>query len=234
MNTAVLDHSKAYSPDTGTWAQIRETMPRLEETLRAVRPFLTEQSHVAEIGPGYLGRMCQGRIGCEVVAYDKGNAFKKLYARYGIPYDYLDLHNALPLRAKTDHFDVILLCEVIEHVARWPINILTELRGWLKPGGLLMLTTPNLTRTTNRIRLLLGRRLFAPFQPEHLLMAHVREYTLPEIRYLMEQAGYETRAEYRTFPDVLKPKITQAAYTLWCRLFPTHSNIIFAWGTNPE
>lgn len=54
-------------------------------------------------------------------------------------------------------YDVICLTEIIEHLdftvtVRW----LLKLREWLEAGGILIITTPNLCRLVNRMRMMLG------------------------------------------------------------------------------
>jgi SAM-dependent methyltransferase len=61
-------------------------------------------------------------------------------------------------------FDVVTLIEVIEHLED-PVRVLRQAVGWLRPGGLLYLTTPNVHSLNRRF---LGPRwsIFCP--PEHL------------------------------------------------------------------
>ena len=61
-------------------------------------------------------------------------------------------------------FDVVTLIEVIEHLED-PVRVLRQAVGWLRPGGFLYLTTPNVHSLNRRF---LGPRwsIFCP--PEHL------------------------------------------------------------------
>ena len=67
-------------------------------------------------------------------------------------------------RFGVEDFDIVTLVEVIEHLAD-PIRALSQAVRWLRPGGLLYLTTPNANSLN---RLLLGQQwsIFCP--PEHL------------------------------------------------------------------
>ena len=47
-------------------------------------------------------------------------------------------------------FDVVLLCEVIEHLIEDPVRVLREVRRVLKPNGTLILTTPNVAAPRKR------------------------------------------------------------------------------------
>ena len=53
-------------------------------------------------------------------------------------------------------FDVVVAAEVIEHVIDTD-HLLAEIARVLRPGGALVVTTPNLASLENRLRLLLGR-----------------------------------------------------------------------------
>jgi len=56
---------------------------------------------------------------------------------------------------KKESFDTILMNAVIEHLIT-PIQTLKYLAGLLKPGGKIVITTPNIAKWTRRIKLLFG------------------------------------------------------------------------------
>jgi SAM-dependent methyltransferase len=53
------------------------------------------------------------------------------------------------------HFDTVLLTDVIEHLVE-PIAVASSLRRALRPGGRLIVQTPNVAKWTRRIKLALG------------------------------------------------------------------------------
>jgi SAM-dependent methyltransferase len=63
-----------------------------------------------------------------------------------------------------DHFDVVVLDDTIEHLVD-PARALREIRGLLRPGGLITLNTPN---DGGWLRRLMGRHWFHCKPPEHL------------------------------------------------------------------
>jgi 2-polyprenyl-3-methyl-5-hydroxy-6-metoxy-1,4-benzoquinol methylase len=70
----------------------------------------------------------------------------------------------LPMPA--DYFDMVTFADVIEHLVL-PANLLTEIARVLKPGGVLLLSTPN-------------------WQPEHVWdRRHVKEFTPYELQDLL-------------------------------------------------
>lgn len=92
-------------------------------------------------------------------------------------------------------FEVILCCELIEHLLRDPMHLMLECRRVLVDDGLLVLTTPNVSSLTSVSAVLEGRRnpqVFARY-PErgNSDVPHVREYTPYEIRLLLSAAGFE-------------------------------------------
>jgi len=77
-----------------------------------------------------------------------------------------NLDNDLPFRS--DEFDLVLLLEVIEHLADIP-HMLREISRVLAPGGIAIVTTPNRLNVTSRIHYLLsgyykGRRAPLPYR----------------------------------------------------------------------
>lgn len=59
--------------------------------------------------------------------------------------NFFDLSPAL-----TGKFDLVVACEIIEHVAR-PIELLKHLKGFLNPNGRVLLTTPNGSYFRNKL-----------------------------------------------------------------------------------
>ncbi|WP_305672390.1 methyltransferase domain-containing protein [Falsiroseomonas sp.] len=108
----------------------------------------------------------------------------------------LDLRSAttLPLPdPPLRDLDMVMLCEVLEHLLVNPANLFRALAGTLRPGGLLYVTTPNFLRQGCRGLILAGRNpqpLFRPeFRPEDRFHHHVREYTMAELLEAMQAAG---------------------------------------------
>jgi 2-polyprenyl-3-methyl-5-hydroxy-6-metoxy-1,4-benzoquinol methylase len=91
-------------------------------------------------------------------------------------------------------FDVVVLTEVLEHLREYPAQSLAEARRLLRPGGLLVLTTPNAAYVRNRVRLALGGSVYTPigdwlYGLPHA--RHAREYTRPELELLVRHVGLE-------------------------------------------
>jgi len=89
-------------------------------------------------------------------------------------------------------FDAVLFCEVIEHLFENPVFTLSEIHRVLKPGGALILSTPNAARSGNLLRIFFGGN---PFDQYHLGSPlrgsrHSREFTLHELESLIGGCGF--------------------------------------------
>jgi SAM-dependent methyltransferase len=90
-----------------------------------------------------------------------------------------------------DSFEVVLFCELIEHLLMDPVAALREIRRVLVPGGVLVLTTPNVARLENVFQLVEGMNLYDPYSGHGPYGRHNREYTRHELHRLLEFAGFE-------------------------------------------
>jgi SAM-dependent methyltransferase len=115
----------------------------------------------------------------------------------------------------TGAFDAVYAGEIIEHLVERP----AALRAWvslLRPGGRLVLTTPNRRHLLARIT---GREQVQ--NPEHL-----HEYTVAELRSEIEAAGARVRrVEGLVLPlPIYVPRrgMRDAFHSVLCRYIPNH------------
>ncbi len=108
---------------------------------------------------------------------------------------------AVPFEAES--FDALLFNELFEHLRINPVLTLGEAHRVLKPGGLLLLSTPNL-RSFRGIRNLLFRNqghavsagVYRQYEKLESLghMGHVREYTTREVSDFVTRIGFRVGA----------------------------------------
>lgn len=107
----------------------------------------------------------------------------------------LSANLCLPLKLEEANFDVIMACEVIEHIPRPPRELFEEMCRRAKDGAVIVVSTPNLARIENIIKLLLARPILgdpdltfglATFENE---ACHRREYTEKELKDIGTRAG---------------------------------------------
>jgi 2-polyprenyl-3-methyl-5-hydroxy-6-metoxy-1,4-benzoquinol methylase len=92
-----------------------------------------------------------------------------------------DLNEGMPGFEKP--FDVIFAGEVIEHLLD-DAKFVTSCYDALKPGGMLVLTTPNLVFVANRVRMMFGAMPMFAFAPYHY-----RIYNAKVLRDVLLRAG---------------------------------------------
>src|SRR5512133_210508 len=88
-------------------------------------------------------------------------------------------------------FDAVVYCEMIEHLMHDPTHSLYEIHRILKPGGHLVLSTPNPFRWENAVKLLSGRNIYPPFSGWGPYARHNREFSADELRLLLKACNFE-------------------------------------------
>ncbi|MEE4349676.1 MAG: bifunctional 2-polyprenyl-6-hydroxyphenol methylase/3-demethylubiquinol 3-O-methyltransferase UbiG [Pacificimonas sp.] len=107
-----------------------------------------EGKRVLDVGcGGGILTECLARVGADVTGIDaaeQGIEVAKAHAEaQGLTIDYRHVEASVLVTAG-EQFDLITCMEVVEHVADVPA-FLADLRALLKPGGLLIFSTPNRT-----------------------------------------------------------------------------------------
>jgi len=146
-----------------------------------------------QLGYGYV-RGCYygpaGRTDHKVITSESGQVFEcdvDLFDAEKDPYPYADAS-----------FDTVLCCELIEHLFEDPMHMMSEINRILKPGGHLVLTTPNIGSLRSISAILLGYHpAFFPayirprVEGEEAEARHNREYVPMEIQHLLTDSGFE-------------------------------------------
>ena len=91
-------------------------------------------------------------------------------------------------------FDVVLCCEMLEHLITDPMGVIAEINRVLKQNGLLLLTTPNMASAKSVEYALRGESpyIYGRYEPggrptDH----HNREYTTNEVERLVVLGGFQ-------------------------------------------
>lgn len=104
-----------------------------------------------------------------------------------IPFFKLDIDAGIAASVR-ETFDAVCCLEVIEHVEN-PWNLLREIYSVVKPGGYLLLSTPNITSFLSRgIFFLTGR--FHQFDDGDLSYGHISPISSFELEYAARKSGW--------------------------------------------
>jgi len=88
-------------------------------------------------------------------------------------------------------FDLVLCCEILEHLVMDPSHLLGEMHRVLKPGGYAFFSTPNVLNLEYVRRLLGGRNVFGSYSGYGVYGRHNREYTPGELAGLLREHHFE-------------------------------------------
>ncbi|HEX2987421.1 MAG TPA: methyltransferase domain-containing protein [Chloroflexota bacterium] len=88
-------------------------------------------------------------------------------------------------------FDIVLYCEIIEHMMYDPTHSLYEIHRVLKPGGHMLITTPNAFRYAHYVQLLTGENIYPPYSGYGPYARHHREFSPKELRLLLKECNFE-------------------------------------------
>lgn len=204
MRVAAFHQVEQQARAEGKEAYLRLHRHRFTAMLAAMQP--ASGACVLEVGvtPGQFTQLLVA-AGCQVSGIDLDpSARQALWDRLGVDVQQINLeHETLPFANAA--FDWVVFSEVIEHLVYSPLPVLREFRRVLKPGGRVLITTPNELYLKSRLATL-GRMLLwrsplpaGEFRRQMLLegparyTTHSRTYTLQELCWLVEQAGLRVK-----------------------------------------
>jgi SAM-dependent methyltransferase len=103
-----------------------------------------------------------------------------------------------PFPFPNESFDMVLASEIIEHLHFNPYRLLRESFRVLKPGGRILITTPNINRLENIIRMVSDRTIHSEISGRFdesfssiLSARHIREYSASDLAYLLQAQNKE-------------------------------------------
>jgi 2-polyprenyl-3-methyl-5-hydroxy-6-metoxy-1,4-benzoquinol methylase len=145
-----------------------------------------------EIGGGQLALLCKKLFGDDCTVADISQNYAGPLQRAGIPVVTFNLM-ATELNKIEGKFDVVVLLEVIEHIPLPGHVVIERIKPLLRSSGIVFMTTPNLFRIRNLIRLFRGVEFLDRFtipEPGEGL-GHQLEYSAEHLRWQLERAGME-------------------------------------------
>jgi SAM-dependent methyltransferase len=168
--------------------------PRFAYLLRLLEDdhFVGPAARVLDIGASRLTESVRERFGVRVdtlgFAPDRSGSAGDHYS-----FDLNRSQSEATWRRDLPLYDVVILAEVIEHLYTAPELVLAFVKTLIRPGGTLIIQTPNAAALTRRIKLLLGRNPYERIRIDNSNPGHFREYTEAEMRSMLSDAGFEIR-----------------------------------------
>jgi SAM-dependent methyltransferase len=167
-----------------------ETVPRNDRFDRAhlLQKFVGKNRRVLEMGcsTGYVSRLLK-QSGCHVVGIECDGVAAHAAASICDQVVLADLNGSTWTEQLAERFDVVLMGDVLEHLL-YPDEVLRRVRKLLLPGGVIVVSLPNVVHWSQRLKTLFGR---FDYQSMGLLdRTHLRFFTLRSALALIENSGY--------------------------------------------
>lgn len=220
---AVIEELSMESGADSSWYReyMYANLPRVSADAKRIRQNLDHGDNILDVGalPPLLAAILVRDSSCRVTVIDPYTEnFSGYFDRNQIDYIRGDILQ-VDLPELKDRFDIVSMCEVIEHLSGDLLSSLESIISYVKPGGLLYVTTPNLRSVSGFFALLIYRSGLASKMAQSVLdqyksktdsgyYGHVREYTSQEVIQLFEGLGMSLKsvhgqADYRLHPRSL-------------------------------
>lgn len=149
-----------------------------------------KESRILDVGPTFSAKLIHDHFGAHVdglsFSPDEDTPFGRNYR-----FDLNLSQSPEKWRRDLGPYDAIVFAEVIEHLYTAPRLAMRYLRELLKPGGHMVIQTPNALGLKQRVQLLLGRHPYEPISEDPESPNHFRESTLAELERHAAGAGLE-------------------------------------------
>ncbi len=176
---------------------------RFDYILRLSDRYFKPGAKLLDLG-SLFGHLCTGAkaIGYETSGLDRPESVSEFAPRF----KQLDIKNiacnlekeAIP--CPDQEFDLVLASEILGHLNFHPARFFKEIERVLKPGGLLILSTPNLMRLNNVVKMFFGFKTNWDSPDDYWGDASHREFTAAVVVYLLKKSGLKIkRLEYKNF-----------------------------------
>ncbi len=179
----------------GRFNEVPEYYPRYRSRYVALMQLYAELAgpppvDMLDIGGGQCATLATALWGDRAVMADVG----------GKNYDYLNSQGVRTVEWNLcsdvvpfdSEFDMLMFSEVIEHLPLPGHVVLERLRRALRPGGIIICTTPNFYRLRNVVYTAIGKRIYDNFRmPTDKGLGHVIEYSRDHLLWQFQEAGFE-------------------------------------------
>ncbi|HMJ13369.1 MAG TPA: class I SAM-dependent methyltransferase [Polyangiaceae bacterium] len=120
-------------------------------------------------------------------------------------------------------FDLVIAAEILEHLIFSPTHFLYEIHRVLKPGGHLVLTTPNAVQLRYLLKWISGRSVWDQYSGYGVYGRHQREYTAREIEELLQSLNFTVVQTDRYYARPLDSKLDGKLLEALYRVMPSRA-----------
>jgi SAM-dependent methyltransferase len=181
-----------------------------DKVFALVRPYLRAGARVADVGAGegYFSKMVGDRIQADLGQPPASvlaacDLFPQFFRYAGVACDPINADGSLPYADAS--FDVVCSLEVIEHI-KDQFAFTRELCRIVKPGGIAIVSTPNVLNLNSRVRylhsgftVLFDPLLISSDDPRHTA-GHINPVPYYYLAYQLRRAGFNSvTAHYDRF-----------------------------------
>lgn len=185
--------------------------------VRLIRDLLKDKADLSRAsvidigsGSGHLAASMPELNPRNYTGLDGSNKQVEIAKARGLRVERCNLGEGIPFEA--NRFDIAFALEIIEHLFQTEF-FLEEIFRVLKPGGILILSTPNVTGLGCRIKCLLGKRpAVIECRSRENVQGHIRAFDMSDISALISEAGFkDIRIVGREF---LFPEFAKALFSI--------------------
>src|SRR5688572_26106187 len=164
----------------------------MRHILRATAGRLPQR--LLEVGGGQMSLLFKRLYGTRCTVLDVSADYAAALTGRDIEFAVCDLlRDDVTTAVRGAQFDLIVLCEVVEHLLAPLHAVLRPFVGRLDIDGTLFLTTPNFNSLRNCVRVLTGQRIVCDwfYQARGRSTGHVLEFEHGHLRWQLEQSGLD-------------------------------------------
>ena len=202
---------------------VQNHFERYSEIWRIVERTVQPPARILEVGTlfGHIAVYLQymGYQVCTTDIEEEAAIYRNRLAKHHGILEYVCDLNTENLPLPDNYFDLVLFTEVLEHInPSTAQKAVSEISRVLRPGGYLLLGTPNVFNLGSRLRMMLGHKF--------LCLEHIREYSLGEVKALINGENLFRASGGQAYPKSKvesRLRITEEWYSLvldWIKYGP--------------
>jgi SAM-dependent methyltransferase len=190
---------------------IAELLDRLNARTEAPARYLDVGPHLmTRLADHFFGR----RVRIDTLGWENPRTYDTGRVARHFEFDLNDAYDRDRWPEAVEH-DLVLMAEVIEHLYTAPEQVLGFLLRYVRPGGYVIIGTPNAVSIQHRLAMVAGRHPYERIRLDRTNPGHFREYTRQELAEVARGAGFSVdRVSYSDYATSSRWAVLRAALML--------------------